>query len=71
MNNLIKVTYTLKIINEKGRVFKEKFSNEFDTQCYSDKEMSADSEAISFKMKELRELYGSDIILLNFTVDRG
>lgn len=68
---LIEVTYELKLITSDGEVT-EVFDISYDSEMYGEDEMeSVDSAFVSLKMKEMKEKYGNNILLISYRVERS
>ncbi|HDR8454001.1 TPA: hypothetical protein QC364_000793 [Bacillus cereus] len=67
---LTNVIYELELIGEEGEI-KEEFSISFDSELYDSDRESTDHIAINMKVVELKEKYGEDLLLLNYSISRG
>jgi len=68
--NETQVTYEL-ILMVGGGEFTERFSQSFDSKIYNDDIEGTDWMVVGFKMQELKEKYGDDLMLLEMIVERG
>jgi hypothetical protein len=69
MREEIKVFYELEIVGGMGE-FTEEFTHTFDREIYIEDMEATDVMMVNFKMQELKEKYGEDIFLLEFSIGR-
>lgn len=64
------VTYELHVITSDGDEAKEKFSISYDSEFYNEDMESTDSIFVTMRMADMKEKYGNDTLLLEFSVER-
>ena len=69
MREEVKVFYELEIVGSVGELTEE-FSHAFDKEIYIGDMEATDVMMVNFKMQELKEKYGNDIFLLEFSISR-
>lgn len=67
---LTRVLYELEIITSDGDEVREEFSVSYDSEFYDGDRESTDAIFVTMRMAEMKEKYGKDAILLEYTIER-
>lgn len=68
---MLKVNYEIEVVLNSGDIKVEKFTVEHDMQAYMSENMeSIDNQAIHLKFSQLKEVYGENIVMGNYSVQR-
>lgn len=65
----IKVSYELTAVGDNGEVY-ESFSITYDYEMYYDDRESIDLMNIDLRIKEMSEIHGEELLLLEYSIER-
>lgn len=68
---LTQVIYELEIITSDGSEVKEEFAVSYDSEFYDEDRESTDAIFVHMRMADMREKYGDDTLLLEYTIERS